>query len=104
MSSSVCLGLFLAMIDTSIVATSLFTIGTNFQDLDRINWVALAYSLAFVGCSVFFARMADIIGRRNAYLAAYALFFSFSLGCGFSNSMTALLICRTFQGIGGSGL
>ncbi|KAJ4389718.1 hypothetical protein N0V93_007190 [Gnomoniopsis smithogilvyi] len=100
----VSLGLFLAMIDSSIVATSLFTIGNEFQDLDRINWVVLAYTLAFVGCSVFFARMADVIGRRNAFLAAYALFLSFSLGCGFSKNMTTLLVGRTFQGIGGSGL
>lgn len=92
------------MIDTSIVATSLFTIGSDFQELERVNWVALAYTLAFVGCSVFFARVADIVGRRNAFLAAFVLFFSFSLGCGFSSNMTALLVCRTFQGIGGSGL
>lgn len=98
------LGLFLAMIDSSIVATSLFTIGTEFHQLDRINWVALAYILAFVGCSVFFARMADIVGRRNAFLAAFLLFSSFSVGCGLSQNITTLLVCRTFQGIGGSGL
>lgn len=92
------------MIDTSIVATSLFTIGSEFQELDRANWVALAYTLAFVGCSVFFARVADIVGRRDAFFAAFVLFFSFSLGCGFSKNMTTLLVCRTFQGIGGSGL
>lgn len=92
------------MIDSSIVATSLFTIAIDFGHPDRINWVALAYTLAFVGFSVFFARMADIIGRRNAFLAAFALFFSFSLGCGFSTDMTALLVCRALQGIGGSGL
>lgn len=98
------LGLFLAMIDASIVATSLYTIAADFKDLGRINWVALAYTLAFVGCSVIFARIADIVGRRNAFLAAFVLFFTFSLGCGFSNDMTTLLVCRTFQGIGGSGL
>lgn len=92
------------MIDSSIVATSLFTIGTEFHQLDRINWVALAYILAFVGCSVFFARMADIVGRRNAFLAAFLLFSSFSVGCGLSQNITTLLVCRTFQGIGGSGL
>lgn len=92
------------MIDSSIVATSLYTIGTEFRELDRINWVALAYTLAFVGCSVIFARIADIVGRRNAFLAAFFLFFSFSIGCGFSPTLTVLLVCRTFQGIGGAGL
>lgn len=101
---SLCLGLFIAMLDASIVATSLFTIGVEFDDLERINWVALAYTLAFLGCAVFFARMADIVGRRNAYVAAFVIFFSFSLGCGFSQNLNSLIACRTFQGIGGAGL
>lgn len=101
---SISFGLFLAMIDASIVATSLYTINSEFKEPGRINWVALAYTLAFVGCSVFFARTADIVGRRNAFLAAFLLFFSFSLGCGFARNLTTLLVCRTFQGIGGSGL
>lgn len=94
----------MAMIDSSIVATSLYTIGSEFHDLEHVNWVALAYTLAFLGCSVFFARMADIVGRRNAFLAAFVIFFSFSLGCGFAHNMNTLIACRVFQGIGGSGL
>ncbi|KAG8167118.1 hypothetical protein KVR01_002807 [Diaporthe batatas] len=99
-----CLGLCLSMIDTSIVATSLYTIGEEFNDLERINWVALAYTLSFLGSAVFFARITDIVGRRNAYIAAFLIFFSFSLGCGFSQNMDALIACRALQGIGGSGL
>lgn len=94
----------MAMMDASIVATSLVTIGHEFGDLERINWVALAYTLAFLGCSVFFARIADVIGRRNAFIVAFVIFFSFSLGCGFSHNMASLIACRAFQGIGGSGL
>lgn len=101
---SLCLGLFISMLDASIVATSLFTIGVEFDDLERINWVALAYTLAFLGCAVFFARMTDIVGRRNAFVAAFFIFFSFSLGCGFSQNLNSLIACRTLQGIGGSGL
>lgn len=92
------------MIDASIVATSLYTISAEFKEPGLISWVALAYTLAFVGCSVFFARTADIIGRRNAWLAASVLFFCFSLGCGWANNLITLLVCRIFQGVGGSGL
>lgn len=92
------------MLDASIVATSLFTIGVEFDNLEGINWVALAYTLAFLGCAVFFARMTDIVGRRNAFIAAFFIFFSFSLGCGFSQNLDSLIACRTLQGIGGSGL
>lgn len=102
--TAVCLGLFMAMIDSSIVATSLYTIGTEFADFATINWIALAYTLAFLGCSVFFARMCDVVGRRDAFIAAFVIFFSFSLGAGFSRNMAAVVVCRAFQGIGGSGL
>lgn len=102
--ASLGLGLFMAMMDASIVATSLYSIGSDLGDIEGINWVALAYTLAFLGCSVLFARVADIIGRRYAFIAAFIIFFSFSLGCGFARSITALIACRTFQGIGGSGL
>lgn len=94
----------MAMMDASIVATSLVTIGHELGDLKRINWVALAYTLAFLGCSVFFARIADVVGRRNAFIAAFVIFIFFSLGCGFSHNMTSLIACRAFQGIGGAGL
>ncbi|KAJ5190285.1 uncharacterized protein N7498_009270 [Penicillium cinerascens] len=100
----VCLGLFLSIIDTSIVATSIYSIGVEFQDIRRVNWVALAYALAYLGCAVTFTRVSDVVGRRNAFVAAYIVFFAFSLGCGFAQSLDQLIACRVLQGIGGSGL
>ncbi|KUJ13592.1 MFS multidrug transporter-like protein [Mollisia scopiformis] len=101
---SVCFGLFLSLIDTTIVATALFTIGEDLKAIGSINWVALAYTLSYLGCAVLFARMADVTGRRNAYVAAFIIFFAFSLGCGFSQTLHQLIACRVLQGIGGSGL
>ncbi|CEJ81181.1 hypothetical protein VHEMI01325 [[Torrubiella] hemipterigena] len=100
----VCLGLVLSMIDTSIVATSIYDIGVEFKDVRRVNWVALAYTLAYLGCAVTFARISDVVGRKAAFVAAYIIFFAFSLGCGFAQTLDQLIACRTFQGIGGSGL
>jgi MFS family permease len=103
-TSSVSFGLFLSLLDTTIVATALYTIGVDLKSLGSINWVALAYTLSYLGCGVIFSRIADIFGRRNAYIAAFLIFFAFSLGCGFSTSLTQLIACRTLQGVGGSGL
>jgi MFS family permease len=102
--SSLCLGLFLAMLDSSIVATSLFTIGVEFDALQQINWVALAYTLTYLSCAVLFARVSDVIGRRDSFLISFILFFAFSLGCGFSQSINQLIACRALQGLGGSGM
>lgn len=90
--------------DTTIVATALYTIGVDLKSLSSINWIALAYTLSYLGCAVIFARLADIYGRRNAYIAAFVIFLGFSLGCGFSTSLTTLIACRALQGVGGSGL
>ncbi|KAG5928181.1 hypothetical protein E4U53_002730 [Claviceps sorghi] len=104
LSLGVCLGLLLAMMDTSIVATSLYSIGRELDDLDNVNWVALAYTLAYMGCAVVFARVSDLTGRRDALVAAFAIFVALSLACGWARSMAQLIAFRTLQGIGGSGL
>ncbi|MCJ1392789.1 hypothetical protein MMC18_005660 [Xylographa bjoerkii] len=101
---SICFGLFLSLIDTSIVATALYTIGGDLHSQTNITWIALAYTLSYVGCTVIFASIGDVIGRRAAFVSAFVIFISFSLGCGFSQSLSQLVACRALQGIGGSGL
>lgn len=92
------------MLDSSIVATSLLAIGEEFREVENINWVALAYSLAYLGCAVMFSRLTDVVGRRDAFLGAFFVFFAFSLGCGFAQSLNQLIAFRALQGVGGSGL
>ncbi|KLU85967.1 hypothetical protein MAPG_04986 [Magnaporthiopsis poae ATCC 64411] len=104
LSVGISLGLLMAMLDTSIIATSLLTIGQEFKSLDRVNWVVLSYTLAYLGCAVLFARVADVAGRRDAFLAAFVVFLAFSIGCGCAQSLEQLLVCRALQGVGGSGL
>ncbi|KAM3536132.1 hypothetical protein MY4038_000598 [Beauveria bassiana] len=104
LSFGICLGLFLSIIDSSIVATALFTIGNDFKDLEAINWIALAYTLAYLGCAVAFAHVSDVIGRRDAFLLASVLFLAFSMASGFAQNIHQLIALRTIQGIGGSGL
>ncbi|KJZ75123.1 hypothetical protein HIM_05609 [Hirsutella minnesotensis 3608] len=97
-------GLFLSAIDASIVASSLHSIALDFQAFRLVNWVALAYTLAETGCVVVFARLADIIGRRTAFLLAMGLFLTFSIACGFSQTMGQLVAFRALQGVGAAGI
>ncbi|KAK4448125.1 MFS general substrate transporter, partial [Podospora aff. communis PSN243] len=94
----------LALLDTSIVATSLHVIALEFQDTETIYWVALSYTLAYLSCAVLFARVSDVIGRRAAVLSAYVIFIAFSLACGWSQNLPQLIAFRALQGVGGSGL
>jgi MFS family permease len=91
------------MLDTSIVATSLYAIAAEFNELEAINWVALAYTLTYLSFAVLFARISDVIGRQAAFLIAFAIFIAFSIGCGYAHSLNQLIVCRALQGLGGSG-
>ncbi|KAK4165170.1 major facilitator superfamily transporter [Cladorrhinum sp. PSN259] len=97
-------GLFLSLLDASVVATALFNISVDLRETERINWVALSYTLAYLGFTAFLARITDVVGRKMAFVASYVIFVAFSLGCGFSRTLEELIICRAFQGLGGSGL
>lgn len=97
-------GLFLALLDTSIMATAVYTISLDFNSLASTFWAILAYQLAYLGFAVVFARLSDFIGHRFAVILAFILFVGFSLGCGWSQNINQLILFRTFQGIGGAGL
>ena len=86
------------------MATALYTIGLELHSLQTVTWVALAYTLAYLSFCIIVARLADIIGRRNTWILSLLIFLTFSLGCGFATSLSALIACRVLQGIGGSGL
>lgn len=97
-------GLFLSMLDASIIATSLFSIAGDMKNFEHINWVALAYGLTYLGFAALFARVSDVVGRGDAFVVAFCIFIAFSLGCGFSETIEQLIICRAFQGVGAGGL
>ncbi|KAF1835588.1 MFS multidrug transporter-like protein [Decorospora gaudefroyi] len=101
---SICIGLFLSFLDTSIIANAIYTIGVDFHSLPSANWIALAYTLAYIGCTAIFASLSDVFGRRNTYIAASVIFLAFSVGCGFAQSLDQLIALRALQGVGGSGL
>ncbi|KAI0096684.1 MFS general substrate transporter [Hypoxylon sp. NC0597] len=98
------IGLLFSAIDASIVSTSLVTISIGLQDFLNAPWVVLSYLLAYLGFAIGFAKLSDIYGRREMLYCSWLLFVSFSIGCACSVTMTQLIICRAFQGIGGSGL
>ena len=102
--TSLCIGLFLSLLDTSIVATALYSISTSFSAPHTTTWVALSYTLSYLSFAVPFANLSDVIGRRAAWLLAFTIFFTFSLACGFAKTLMQLVGLRAVQGVGGSGL
>ncbi|KAM0333533.1 hypothetical protein ACHAQA_002198 [Verticillium albo-atrum] len=98
------LGFLFSTVDTCIVSIPLLTISKEFNDFTSSTWVILAYLLTYMAFATGIAQLSDIYGRRTLLLLSWSIFIAFSMGCGAANSMTALIICRGFQGVGGSGL
>ncbi len=98
------LAMFLGALDQTIVATALPTIGRHFDNLGDLSWVVTAYLLTGTAVTPLYGKLSDIHGRRGMLLIAILLFVVGSLACALAPSMTALIVARALQGLGGGGL
>ncbi|KIJ62934.1 hypothetical protein HYDPIDRAFT_73435, partial [Hydnomerulius pinastri MD-312] len=67
---------------------------------DQLQWLLSAYSLSSGCLLLFFGRLADLYGRKNAFMLGMLCQMVFALGCGFANNGITLDILRGFQGMG----
>ncbi|KIA75759.1 hypothetical protein HK57_00439 [Aspergillus ustus] len=87
------------------MSTSLVTITDELKNYEQgSSWLITAYLLTFTGFLTLWAKCTDVFGLKASLLSALLLFVAFSGGCGAVRTMDQLIICRAFQGIGGSGV
>ncbi|MBV6394074.1 MAG: Multidrug resistance protein 3 [Anaerolineales bacterium] len=98
------LSLFLASMESTVVATATPTIVGELGGLSRFSWVFSAYMLASTTVVPLYGKLSDLYGRRNLYLLAIALFLAGSILCGTADSMTQLILARALQGVGAGGI
>ncbi|ETN37320.1 uncharacterized protein HMPREF1541_08311 [Cyphellophora europaea CBS 101466] len=102
---SLCMALFLAALDVTIVTTALPTISRHFNaSASDYTWVGSAYLLAAASSAPVWGKVSDIFGRKYIILLANLVFLIGSLIAGLSNSIGLLIGARVIQGIGGGGL
>ncbi|KAI8342507.1 major facilitator superfamily domain-containing protein [Chlamydoabsidia padenii] len=97
-------GVGLASLDGSIVATIYPKIGTEFRRSNDIIWVATSYMLSFTALQPLYGRLSDTFGRKTTLQVSVYVFFIGSLMCGLATDLWTLVIARTVAGIGGGGL
>jgi EmrB/QacA subfamily drug resistance transporter len=95
-------GMFMALLDTSIVNVALQTIRTSLNaDEATLSWVISGYALAFGLLLIPAGRFGDRFGHKWIFIVGVGVFTLSSVWCGLAQSSTELVIARVVQGIGG---
>jgi len=102
--SGIMLGMLLAAIDQTIVATALPTIVGDLGGLSHLSWVVTAYLLAETIATPLFGKLGDLYGRKRLFQAAITIFVIGSALSGLARSLDQLILFRAIQGAGGGGL
>jgi EmrB/QacA subfamily drug resistance transporter len=102
--SGLMLGMFLAALDQTIVATAIRTIGDDLHGLSVQAWVTTAFLITSTIATPLFGKLSDIYGRKPLFMLAITIFIVGSALCGLAQSMYQLAAFRAFQGIGAGGL
>lgn len=95
-------GAFLAFLDSTIVNVAFPDIAASFPgtSIGALSWVLTSYNIVFAAFLVVAGRLADLLGRRRAFIVGVAVFTIASGLCAVATSVEALVAYRVLQGIG----
>jgi EmrB/QacA subfamily drug resistance transporter len=100
-----CLGLFILMLDSTVVALALPTIERDLHtSADNVQWVLNGYLLVISVLVVTAGRLGDIAGRRRIFLMGMAVFGAGSVLAAVAWDDAVLVAARAVQGVGGAAL
>ena len=103
--TALCLALFLAALDMTIISTALPTIAASFGASESgYSWIASSYLLANAACIPLWGKISDIWGRKYIILMANVAFLVGSLICALAKNMAMIICGRAIQGVGGGGI
>lgn len=94
----------LTAMDVTIVATAMPRITGQLGGLSLYPWVFSAYLVTSTVTVPIWGKLADLFGRRPAFLVGIGLFLVGSLACGAAPSMAVLVWARALQGLGGGAI
>ncbi|MCO5999640.1 MDR family MFS transporter [Actinoallomurus rhizosphaericola] len=97
-------GMFLAMLDQTIVGTSLPRIVQDLRGEDLYTWVVTAYLLTSTITVPLYGRLSDVHGRKPLLLIGVTVFLIGSALCAVAQNMPELIAFRALQGLGAGAL
>ena len=102
--SGLMLGMLLAALDQTIVATALPTITGELGGLNHLSWVVTSYLLASTVSTPLYGKLGDLYGRKRLFQISIVIFLIGSVLSGLAQDMMQLIAFRAIQGVGGGGL
>lgn len=99
---SVIFGIFMIILDSTVVNVALQTLRREFDaPLNQTQWIISIYVLALGITTPLSGFLADRFGLKKVYIGGLALFATSSLLCGLAPNLELLIVFRALQGIGG---
>ncbi|MFC3737053.1 MDR family MFS transporter [Paractinoplanes deccanensis] len=98
------MGMFLAALDQTIMATATRTIADDLHGFNIQAWATTAFLITSTISTPLYGKLSDLYGRRPFFLFAIGIFVVGSFLCGLSQNMYELAAFRAIQGIGAGGL
>ncbi len=94
---------FMVVLDSVVVITALPRMQRDLHvSLASLQWTLNAYGIAFAAGIITAAALGDRFGRRKVFTVGLALFTVASVACALAPSLSALIVARTVQGLGGA--
>jgi EmrB/QacA subfamily drug resistance transporter len=98
---AVAFGLFMIMLDNTIVNVALPSIERDLHmTIASLEWVVTAYALTFAALLITGGKLGDYYGRRKMFILGLVVFTASSLACGLAPSPGFLIGARAVQGVG----
>ena len=95
------LGIFMFVIDGSVVSIALPTITRYFQaDVAESQWVITSYLVTVTSLLMIFGKIAERTGKVRLFLAGFVIFTMASIACGLSTTLSMLIFFRAVQAAG----
>ena len=98
------LGMLVAALSQTIVATALPTIVGELGGQDQLAWVVSATLLTATASTPIWGKLSDLYGRKIMFQSAIGIFLLSSLVSGFAQNMGQLVGFRAVMGLGVGGL
>src|SRR5437763_16089326 len=95
---AILLGMLLAALDQTIVATALPTVVADLGGAGHQSWVVTRYLLASTIVTAVVGKLGDLYGRERVFIVAVAFFLLGAVLCGMAGSVPLLVASRALQG------